>query len=592
MNKTLVVINKIRQHGLKKTLIKLKKLLNKRIKTFNYNKWFISKHLPLKNELQKQKSYNFKFSPLISIITPTFNTPKQFLIEMLESVISQTYANWELCIADGASSNPETIGILQKYLNKDKRIKVKFLDQNYHISGNSNKALSIAAGEYICLLDHDDLLTPNCLFEVIKVINEHNSPDFIYSDEDKVDENSKVFFCPHFKPDFSPDTLRSYNYICHLAVIKKKLVDKVGGFRSECSGSQDYDLFLRVIDLSDNVRHIPKVLYHWRTHGQSTASADGFDDKQYVFNAAKIALSQHIKRIGLKGEVKDGLFSTSYKINYGILGNPLISIIIPNKDHSDTLKTCVHSILNKSTYKNIELIIVENNSITSEIFTYYKELEKFSQIKIIKYAGSFNFSAVNNFGKKYARGEYILLLNNDIEVITPNWMEEMLMFAQRDNVGIVGAKLFYPDDTIQHSGVIVGIGKVADHMFKNFSQYDLGYMGRTSVVQNLSAVTAACILIKSTVYDEVDGLDEKLQIAFNDIDFCLRVRKLGYLIVFTPYAELYHHESKSRGYEDTPEKIKRFNSEIDYFGKRWGLWMDDPYYNPNLSKLSPNFEIR
>jgi O-antigen biosynthesis protein len=560
------------------------------LRKMDYNKWFIMNQ-PSRKEFELQKVQRFNYEPLISIVVPTFNTKKNFIEDMINSVINQTYSNWELCIADGASSLKETIYALKKYQLDDSRIKVKFLDQNYMISGNTNEALKMTNGDYIGLFDHDDILAPNCLYEVVKAINEYNA-DFIYTDEDKVDELNKTFSNPNFKPDWSPDTLRSYNYICHFTVIKKVLLNNVGWFRSEFDGSQDYDLFLRSTEKAENIYHIPKVLYHWRMHSNSTAQ--DVSAKSYVMDAAKKALLEHLQRINLEGNVEDGEYPTTYKINYKIIGNPKISIVIPNKECIDELKTCINSIIQKTTYLNYEIIIVENNSTSQQIIEYYKQLSKNEKIKVVYWEHKrFNYSAINNFGVKHANGDYIVLLNNDTEIITPNWIEEMLMFAQRSEVGIVGSKLYYFDDTIQHAGVILGIGGVAGHSHKYFHKNDPGYSTRLKISQNFSAVTAACLMISKRIYDEVEGLDEYLKVAFNDVDLCMKVRELGRLIVWTPYAEMYHYESKSRGAEDTPEKIIRFQEEINEFKKKWSSHIEkgDPYYNPNLTLETEDFAL-
>ena len=576
----------IKKYGCKNLISKIKR------KTINnkslYNQWLI-KNTPKSSDLNDQKEHRFDYQPLISILVPTYNTPEKFLKEMIESVRNQTYSNWEICIADG-SDNKDTKRILNDYSVKFKNINVNYLDKNEGISGNSNRALEMAVGEYIALFDHDDLLTPNALYEIVKAINENNKPDFIYTDEDKVDENGNNFFDPHFKPDWSPDTLRSYNYITHFSVFKSSLLEKTGKFRSEFDGSQDYDLILRLTEISKNIVHIPKVLYHWRVHKNSTAS--GLSAKPYTYIAAQNAIKEHLKRCKLNGFVEDGLLEGTHRVKYEIQNEPLISIIIPNKDHREDLEKCINSIIEKTTYKNYEIVIIENNSETDEILDYYEKIKAYKNLKVINWENEFNYAAINNFGVKHANGEYILLLNNDIEIISEDWIQEMLMFAQRKDVGIVGAKLYYPDNTIQHAGVILGIGGVAGHSHKYFNKLDGGYFSRTKIVQNLSAVTAACLMIRKEVFNEVKGLDEGFKVAFNDVDLCMKVREAGYLIVFTPYAEMYHYESKSRGAEDSEDKKKRFENEVNRFKHKWGLFLEDPYYNKNLTLEKEDFSIK
>lgn len=584
-------LSNLKEHGFKNTYYKIRnKMLGmKSEKGIDYNEWYKSRIIS-EVELKMQKESTFQYNPKISIVVPTYNTPEKFLRAMIESVVNQSYDNWELCVADGASSLEETIKTLKEYEKKYDNIKVSFLDKNYNISQNTNEALKLVTGEYIGLFDHDDLLTPDALYEVVKVLNEDRNIDFIYSDEDKTDENESEYFDPNFKPDWSPDTLMSYNYITHFTVFKKTLLDEVGNFNSEYDGSQDYDMFLRLTEKAKKIYHIPKILYHWRVHKNSTAS--GISAKKYCIDAAKKALEKKLERNKIEGKVKNGLFPSSYKVEYKIIGNPKVSIIIPNKDEVKTLKKCISSIEKKSTYKNYEIIVVENNSTDEKIFDYYNEISKNEKIKVVKWTEEFNYSAINNFAVKQSSGEYIVLLNNDIEIISKSWIEEMLMHAQRIGIGCVGAKLYYPDDTVQHAGVIIGIGSVAGHSHKYFNRYEDGFVGRLKIVQNLSAVTAACLMIKKSIFNEVGGLDESFQVAFNDIDFCMKVRQKGYLNIFTPYAEMYHYESKSRGLEDTPEKVKRFNGEIKRFEEKWGLWQRDPYYNENLTLLKEDFSLK
>lgn len=539
-----------------------------------------------------ETKYNFSKKIKFSVLVPLYNTPEKYLIDMIESVQDQTYANWELCLADG--SDDDHSYVMKACLNlakKDKRIKYKRLEENKGISENTNECIKMASGDYIALFDHDDILHPSALFECMKAICEKNA-DFVYTDEITFledDMSNMIVF--NYKPDFSIDTLRSYNYICHLSVFDSKLLETTGYFNHEYDGSQDYDMILRLTEAAKNIVHIKKALYFWRAHKNSVAS--DISAKPYTIDAAVRAINAHLKRVGIKGTAVASTPPSTYKINYEIEGAPLISIIIPNKDNIDVLDVCIKSILSKSTYSNYEIIIIENNSTEESTFAYYKSLENNSKIKIVTWKGEFNYSAINNFGAKHASGEYYLLLNNDIEVITENWLEEMLMYAQRSDVGAVGSILYYPDDTIQHAGVILGIGGVAGHSHKGYNRGDYGYMSRASITQNLSAVTFACVMMKASVFNQVEGLDEGFKVAFNDVDMCMRIRKAGYSIVFTPHAELYHHESKSRGQEDTPEKVKRFQSEIERFYSKWDdeLKAGDPYYNPNLTLTSEDFKL-
>lgn len=542
---------------------------------------------------EQEENAQFPKDIKISVLVPLYNTPERFLKAMIESVQAQTYKNWELCLADGSDREHSFVGeICKEYAGKDERIKYEKLEKNLGISENTNACISMATGDYIALFDHDDLLHPSALYEVMRAICEHGA-DFIYTDENTFSEEPHDAYNPHFKPDFSPDTLRSYNYICHLSVFSRELLDSVGYFRSEYDGSQDYDLILRLTEKAKKVFHIRKILYYWRAHKNSVAQDVGA--KPYTITAAKKALAAHLERCGLKGEVLDSSVPTTYHIKYEIDGNPLISVIIPNKDHTDDLDVCLKSLYEKSSYKNFEVIIVENNSTEKETFEYYEALaQKHSNVKIVKWEGNFNYSAINNFGVNYAKGEFILLLNNDVEIINGSCLEEMLMFAQRKDVGAVGAKLYYSDDTVQHAGVILGLGGTAGHAHKHFGRSHPGYMARASIAQNLSACTAACLMMRRDVFDEVGGLDESFEVAFNDVDLCIKIRKKGYLVVFTPYAELYHYESKSRGNDSTPEKLERFRGEIDRFKEKWQKQLDDgdPYYNPNLTLTRDDFSLK
>lgn len=577
----------LKQNGIKYTYKRTIEKVNKKLNKKPSGSFVINKE-----ELNAQREVKFSKDILFSIIVPLYNTPEKYLREMIESVQAQTYSKWELCLADGSDAEHEYVGsICDAYIKKDNRIKYKKLEKNEGISENTNHCLRMATGDYIALFDHDDLLHPSALYENMLVIEE-NDADFIYSDEDTFSTVPQEAYCPHYKPDFSPDTLRSYNYICHFSVFKKSLLDQVGMFRKEFDGSQDYDMILRLTEKAEKIVHIPKIIYYWRAHPASVAS--DISAKTYCLDAAKKALAEHLERTNISGKVTDASIPSVYKIDYEIKDNPMISILIPNKDYIEDLSKCINSILDKSTYDNYEIIVIENNSELESTFAYYKAIESYEKVRVVYWEKEFNYSAINNFGATFAKGEYILLLNNDMEIISPDWMQEMLMFAQRKDVGAVGAKLYYPDNTVQHAGIIIGIGGVAGHSHKNYARDAYGYCSRLQLAQNLSAVTAACMLLRKDVFDEVNGLDEGFKVAFNDVDLCMKIREAGYLIVFTPFAELYHYESKSRGYENTPEKVARFNSEIQRFYSKWDpvLEAGDPYYNPNLTLRSEDFSIK
>lgn len=542
-------------------------------------------------DVQREISAKWPSRPLISIIVPVYNTDSAMLTEMIESVRCQTYSNWQLCLADGGSTKSEVRDILRRYEVDDTRIKCQYLPENLGIVGNSNAALDMADGEYVALLDHDDLLTPWALFEVAKAIVENPSTDMIYSDEDKITADGSNRFQVHFKPDWSPDLLRSYNYITHFFVAKTVLVRMVGGFRAGYDGSQDHDLILRVSEKSKRIHHISSVLYHWRSHEASTALNP--KSKTYTLAAGAKAIDDHLVRIGLSGKTSYDEAIGTYSVEYDIIGEPMVSIIIPNCEQKDVLEKCINSIRDKSTYRNYEILIVENNSSSKEIFDYYKTLEADPRIKVISWANAFNYSAINNFGAEHASGDYLLLLNNDTEVIAADWMEQLLQFAMREDVGCVGAKLLYTDGHIQHAGVIIGFRGIAAHSFCRQPGDFHGYMNRAIVAQNVSAVTAACLMVKKSNFDAVGGLDESFVVAYNDIDFCLKIRELGKFNVFNPGALLYHHESLSRGYEDTPEKLARFEAEVARFQSKWAsvLAAGDPYYHPHLDHEIQPFRI-
>ena len=469
-------------------------------------------------------------------------------------------------------------------------VRYRRLEKNEGIAGNTNAAIEMASGDYLALFDHDDLLSPNALFEVASAI-EKEKADVIYTDEDKVTSDLKEHFQPHFKPDFNPDLLCANNYICHLFVVKRSLALKLGGQDPAYDGAQDYDFIFRCTENAEKIVHVAKILYHWRVHQASTA--DNPSSKLYAFDAGKRAIEAHLARIGAKAEVSHTKDLGFYRLKYQVQGNPMVSIVIPNKDEKETLKKCLESIWKKTSYSNYEIILVENNSTTQEIRDYYKELDGKERVRVVYWEKEFNYSAINNFGISYAKGEYILCLNNDITVISPDWLEELLANCQRPEVGIVGARLYYPDNTIQHAGIVLGMGGCAGSLFVGLARSRGGYLHKAALQQDLSAVTAACFMVKKEVFEKVGGFEEKLAVAFNDVDFCLKVRHAGYLVVYDPYAELYHHESKTRGYENTEAKKRRFQEEIEYMRCHWMPdILRDPYYNENLSLKASDYSLR
>ena len=575
--------------------IKYKQIEHKAMEQFG------TKSFPDEERARKEREQVFERMVKISILVPLWNTPENFLREMIESVTAQTYQNWELCLADGSDGDHAYVEtIVREYQEKDGRGRIlyKKLEKNEGIAGNTNRCLAMATGEYIGLFDHDDILHPSALYEYVKVINEKNA-DYIYCDETtfKSGDINKMLTM-HFKPDYAIDNLRANNYICHFSVFARQLLDGTELFRTKFDGSQDHDMILRLTDRAKNVVHVPKLLYYWRSHPGSVAS--DINAKPYAIQSAKDAVADHLKRHGYEHFqiTSTRAFETIFKIRYQIIGDPKISIVIANKDHLEDLKRCITSIREKSTYENYEIIVVENGSETKEIFDYYDKLKDDPQIKVVTYTekGSFNYSKVNNFGVKETSGDYILLLNNDTQVITVNWMEELLMYAQREDVGAVGAKLYYGNKTIQHAGVVLQLGahRTAGHSHYGQHRDNLGYMGRLCYAQDVSAVTGACLLVKKKLFEEVGGLDESFAISLNDVDFCLKLREKGLLNVFTPFAELYHFESVSRGLDDQGEKAARYNDESERFREKWKevLEKGDPYYNPNFSLDRSDFALK
>lgn len=584
-----------KKHGLKALLLKSKHKLQGLDNDYDYGEWYdLTK--PTEEELEKQRQTVFPYQPKLSIVIPAYKTPEKYLREMLDSILHQTYKNWEVCVANGSPKGEgRTVEkVMKQYGEKDARFRYCNIGENLGISGNTNAAIEMADGDYIVLADHDDTLPEHALFEVAAAINDHPQSDVIYSDEDKLDMDGGALFDPHFKPDFNPDLLTSVNYICHLFVVKRELLEQIGGFRHEFDGAQDYDFIFRCTEAAKEIRHIPKVLYHWRCHQDSTASNP--ESKLYAFEAGARAIMAHYERCGIPAKkVEKGVDYGIYHTTFEIQGTPLVSVVIPNKDHHKDLDLCMRSMITRATYQNLEFVVIENNSTEPETFAYYEKIQKeFPQVRVVTWEREFNYSAINNFGAQYAKGEYLLFLNNDTEIIEPSMIEEMLGFCQREDVGITGARLLYQDDTIQHAGVVVGFGGIAGHTFIGLHEAENSYFHRAMCAQDYSAVTAACMMTKASVFREVGGFTEELAVAFNDIDYCMKVRAAGKLVVYAPYAKLYHYESKSRGLEDTPEKVARFNREIAIFARRWpGILQEgDPYYNPNLTLRKSNFALR
>lgn len=568
--------------------------------------------MPGPETIKEQRDTQFDKDITFSILVPLYNTPEKFLREMIESVTNQTYTKWELCLADGSDDAHSYVGdICREYAAADEsvakesglacsRIKYEKLKENLGISGNTNKCFEMATGNYIGLFDHDDVLHPTALFEYMKVICKEDA-DYIYCDETTFSgESIDHMITLHFKPDFAPDNLRANNFICHFSVFSAELLSGTQLFRSEFDGSQDHDMILRLTKAAKHIAHVPKILYYWRSHAGSVAS--DINAKSYAIDAAKGAVAAHLTDAGFSDFSIESTraFETIFRIRYAVLGEPKISIIIPNKDHVGDLRRCIDSITSKSSYENYEIIVVENNSVSTEIFEYYETIKKHPAIQVVTYKGEFNYSAINNLGAQSATGDYILLLNNDTEVITRSWMEEMLMYAQREDVGAVGCMLYYPDYTIQHAGVVLGLGahRTAGHSHYGLAKENLGYMGRLCYSQDVSAVTGACLMVKKALFDELGGLSEEFAVALNDVDFCIRLRERGYLNVFTPFAELFHYESASRGsdVDATADEANRarYEAESEAFRQKWKdiLEKGDPYFNPNFSLDYSNFVLR
>jgi len=588
-------IKTIKDDGLNALIIKVfNKIFPSISKTIIFTKWYkINEPNSVKLEAQKKECAVFLVKPLISIVIPVFNPPLQILSETIDSVLAQTYPNWELCIVNADSKNTEIGFYLQKLHQSEPRIKVKSLELNLGIAENTNEAILMASGDYIAFLDHDDLLAPFALYEVVTAIESNRDVDIFYSDEDKITKNSAIRFSPYFKPGYSIDLLRAMNYMTHFLVIRKDIGDKVGWLSRDFDGSQDHDFILKVVEQVQNIFHIEKILYHWRAIPGSTAI-----DKQaklYASEAGINAVKQHLQRQGINADVKNAEIPHTYQITYSHESYPLVSIIVPTQDQSQTLRNCINSILTKTTYENYEVILIENNSKEEETFRTYREFSSNPKIRIISWKKTpFNFSVINDFGVKHANGELFLFLNNDIEIINSDWLEILVGNALREKVGIVGAKLYYPNQTIQHAGIVIGIGGIAGHAFLGFDRYSPGYFGLLKIPHNVSAVTGACMMMRKSVYKEVGGFDPKFVLAFGDVDICLKSLARGYLNVWTPFAEMYHHESLTRGLDDTLENKERFKKEFTYFKTKWSAEINngDYYYNSNLSLVKADYSLK
>ncbi|MCH4282022.1 MAG: glycosyltransferase [Solobacterium sp.] len=569
---------------------------NRSISNLDYNHWY-QRIKPSEQELERQKKEIFpENAPMFSIIIPLYETPAAYLEALISSLLAQTYANFEVCFADGSSTQAKLEQSVTQFSNGDKRIKYKFIGENKGISGNTNEALHMASGNFIVLCDHDDLLTPNALYEFAKAIVSDPDCDSIYSDEDKINEKGTKLFDANFKSDFNPDMLTSVNYICHLFGVRKTLIDQYGEFDSAYDGAQDYDFILRMTEHSRKIIHIAKVLYHWRTHQNSTSANP--ESKLYAYEAGARAIAAHYHRVFpeiLIDKVEKGISLGIYHTHFKFTDEPLVSIIIPNKDHTQDLETVLQSIIRKSTWTNLEFIIVENNSTENETQEYYDRISAiYRQVHVVYYKGDFNFSKICNYGASCAHGDYLLFMNNDVEMINPEAILEMMGYAQRPDVGIVGCRLLYDDETIQHAGVVVGIGGVADHIFRGHVSENNTYFNLAMTARDYSAVTAAVMMVRRDAFEEAQGFDENYAVAFNDIDFCLKVRKLNRLVVYNPYASFHHYESKSRGAEDTYEKQVRFAAETKLFVSKWKNFIldGDPYYNQNLTVHNSDFSCR
>lgn len=550
---------------------------------------WVRAHEPGQAELAAQRGARFTHAPRISIIVPTYNTAERFLRPMVESVLAQTYANWELCVADGSDAQSPCRALLAGYAEREPRIRLACLPANKGIVGNSNAALALATGQFVAFLDHDDTLAPQALYEIACAVNYTPDADVIYSDEDILSEDGRRRYGPHFKPDWSPDVLRSHNYICHLLVLSRDLVTQVGGFRDGFDGSQDYDLALRATEVARRIVHVPRILYHWRCHAGSTAG--NAHSKRYAYDAGRRALQDHLARTARAGEVALGAGMGVYQVTYQHTNRPLVSVIIPSKDSVETLRRCIDSVRSAG-YRNTECVIVENHSRDRETFEYYRQVAS-TTIRVVEWRDRFNYATVNTFGVRHARGEMLLFLNNDVEAISPDWLDRLLDHGMRPEVGAVGAKLLYPDGTIQHAGMILGIHGSVGHSHRYVPGTSHGYGHRLVATQNVSAVTGACLLMRRSVFEEVGGFDEQFAMEFNDVDLCLKVREKGYSVVWTPYARLTHHECKTRGPRDSAAKRVLYEQERALFKAKWDgvLSKGDPFYNVNLTLKDESFSL-
>lgn len=562
--------------------------------TVDYDLWARAQE-PEAAARRAQRRACFAYTPKFSVVIPLYNTPQVFLKEIIDSVLNQTYTNVELCLADG--STDDAVGAyIKRHYRKETRIRYRRLKENKGISENTNAAIRMSSGDFIVFADHDDVLACDALYEMAKVLNQSPDVDVIYTDEDKVNRSGTAYFGPHFKPDFNWELLRCNNYICHLFAVRREIVKKTGLLDSVYDGAQDYDFVLRCCEKAKHVYHIPKVLYHWRTHPASTAGNP--ESKEYAFEAGRKALEAHYRRMGVQASAEHTKMRGRYRTRYAVDGTPHVTILIPNKDHVEDLKRCLESVWEKTTYPEYDILIVENNSMEPETFIYYESIcgkaSAGRKVSVIVWEGTFDYAGIHNYAVPQAEGEYVVLLNNDTEVINGSWIEELLGLCQRPEVGAVGAKLYYPDGTIQHAGVVLGLGGAAGHLYAGSPGDKEGYMGRLVSVQQVSAVTGACMMTKKSVYERVNGMGSEFAVAYNDVDYCLKLREAGYHVVFTPYAELYHYESKSRGYEDTEEKRFRLEKEAAVFCEKWKRLMEagDPCYNRNLSLVKADCSLR